>query len=87
MSETSDSEADAPTDAGQSESTPESASDAEPFHPKPATPTPERKKSKSSELAMRLVSSVILIPLVLYVIHIGGWAYLALVIAFILIAQ
>lgn len=59
----------------------------EPHHPRPATPVPESKKSKSSELALRLVSSAILIPMVLYVIHIGGLVYLGVVIAFILIAQ
>ena len=58
----------------------------EPAHPKPATPLPESKKSKSSELVLRLVSSAILIPTVLYVVHIGGLIYLGVVIAFILIA-
>jgi phosphatidate cytidylyltransferase len=37
-------------------------------------------------LVLRLVSSAILIPTVLYVIHIGGLIYLGVVIAFILIA-
>jgi phosphatidate cytidylyltransferase len=59
---------------------------SEPAHPQPATPLPESKKSKSSELVLRLVSSAILIPTVLYVIHIGGLIYLGVVIAFILIA-
>jgi len=59
---------------------------SEPAHPKPATPLPESKKSKSSELVLRLVSSAILIPTVLYVVHIGGLIYLGVVIAFILIA-
>lgn len=59
----------------------------EPLHPQPATPMPEPKKRKSNELAWRLVSSAFLIPLVLYVMHIGGLVYLGVVIAFILIAQ
>ncbi|HIG72898.1 MAG TPA: hypothetical protein EYG46_06225 [Myxococcales bacterium] len=59
---------------------------SEPAPPQPATPLPESKKSKSSELVLRLVSSAILIPTVLYVIHIGGRIYLGVVIAFILIA-
>lgn len=59
---------------------------SEPAHPKPATPLPESKKSKSNELVLRLVSSAILIPTVLYVVHIGGLIYLGVVIAFILIA-
>lgn len=58
----------------------------EPIHPQPATPVPEKKKSPTSELALRIVSSAVLIPLVLYVIYLGGWIYLGLVTAFILIA-
>lgn len=62
---------------------------AEPLHPQPATPFPENKKkrSPSSELARRILTAVILIPLVLYVIYLGGWVYVAVVIAFTLIAQ
>lgn len=59
----------------------------EPLHPRPATPLPEKKESKASELVLRLLSAAILIPLVLYVTYIGGLAYLGLVIAFIVIAQ
>ena len=86
MSETSDSETGS-GEVGQKASEPASPSDAEPLHPKPSTPAPESKTSKTSELALRLVSSAFLIPLVLYVIHIGGLWYVALVIAFMLIAQ
>ncbi len=60
----------------------------EPLHPQPATPLPEdKKKSRSSELTLRIVTAVFLIPLVLYVIYLGGWIYLAVVIAFTVIAQ
>ena len=58
-----------------------------PAHPRPATPIPEPKQSKVSELALRLGSAAFLIPLVLYVTYLGGWAYLGLVTAFIVLAQ
>ena len=59
----------------------------EPLHPRPATPVTQKKESKASELTLRLVSAAFLIPLVLYVTYLGGYGYLALVIAFILIGQ
>jgi phosphatidate cytidylyltransferase len=40
-----------------------------------------------SELTRRLISAAVLIPLVLYVIAVGGLAYLAIVMGFILLAQ
>ncbi len=60
---------------------------SEPLHPQPATPVVEKKKSAASELTLRLLTAAVLIPLVLYVIYYGGWVYLAVVVAFILIAQ
>ncbi|MCP4037920.1 MAG: phosphatidate cytidylyltransferase [bacterium] len=67
---------------------PESSATAdEPLHPQPATPIAQKGESKASELALRLVSAAFLIPLVLYVTYLGGWAYLALVTAFIVLAQ
>jgi phosphatidate cytidylyltransferase len=59
---------------------------SEPIHPQPATP-PVEKKSPVSELALRTVSSAVLIPTVLYVIYYGGWPYLAVVIGFSVVAQ
>jgi len=45
---------------------------------------PERKKS---DLALRLGTAAVLIPLVLWVIALGGWPYIAVVMTFGLIAQ
>jgi phosphatidate cytidylyltransferase len=45
---------------------------------------PERKKS---DLALRLGTAAVLIPLVVYVIALGGWPYISVVIVFGLIAQ
>lgn len=59
-----------------------------PHHPQPATPVPEPKKGLfAGELPRRILSSLVLIPLVLYMIARGGWAYLAAVAIFSLIAQ
>ena len=59
----------------------------EPLHPRPPTPTPEppAKKKGSNELALRLLSSALLVPTVLYVIATGGLLYLVVVTLFILI--
>ena len=57
------------------------------LHPHPATPAPENVKKSASELTLRIITALILIPLVLYVIYYGGWVYLGIVIAFTLIAQ
>ncbi len=75
-----------PHEAEQAHVTDE-GSPGEPLHPQPATPIPQKKESKASELALRLVTAAFLIPLVLYVTYTGGYGYLAIVIGFILIGQ
>ncbi|MEZ4218968.1 MAG: phosphatidate cytidylyltransferase [Myxococcota bacterium] len=60
----------------------------EPYHPKPATPLPaEPAKRGMSELARRLLTAAVLIPLVLYIVVLGGLAYLATVMLFVAIGQ
>ncbi len=61
---------------------------SEPLHPLPPTPLAESgEKKEKSDLALRLFTAVILIPLVLYVIVLGGLAFLGTVLAFGLLAQ
>jgi phosphatidate cytidylyltransferase len=59
----------------------------EPVHPRPPTPVdaPAPAAKKASDLGARLLTASILIPLVLYLIYLGGLAYLAAVIGFILL--
>ena len=60
----------------------------EPYHPKPPTPLPdEPAKRGMSELARRLLTAAVLIPLVLYIVAIGGIVYLLTVMAFVAIGQ
>jgi phosphatidate cytidylyltransferase len=59
----------------------------EPLHPRPATAVPDEAEGGMSELTRRLISAAVLIPLVLYVIAVGGLPYLAIVTGFILLAQ
>ncbi|MDH3212304.1 MAG: phosphatidate cytidylyltransferase [Myxococcales bacterium] len=56
-----------------------------PVHPRPPTPLPPARKAR--ELPKRLLSAAILIPTVVYVITLGGIAYLATVIVIILLGQ
>ncbi len=59
-----------------------------PLHPQPPTQPAEQKPKKAmSELTRRLLSSAVLIPLVMYVIAIGGIPYLLVVMAFLLLGQ
>ncbi len=60
---------------------------AEPAHPKSATPIPETKKRVRGDLARRLLTAAVLAPAVIAVVVVGGLAYLATVILFILLAQ
>ena len=58
------------------------------IHPQPATPLPESARRKPlSDLTRRLLTAAVLIPLVGYLIVIGGYAYLAGVLIFGLLAQ
>ena len=57
----------------------------EPVHPLPPTPDGERPKKQRSNLALRLLSAAILIPLVCGCIYAGGLWLLGLIVAFILI--
>ncbi len=63
---------------------PEPASQAdgrqEPLHPQPPTPLPPRKARGASNLALRLATASIVIPLVLWLIAIGGVPYLAAIV-------
>jgi phosphatidate cytidylyltransferase len=65
-----------------------SASVREPLHPKPATPAPEEPaKKQRSDLGLRLITAAFLIPVVIWVIVYGSYPYVAVVLAFGLLAQ
>jgi len=61
----------------------------EPVHPRPPTPVAAAdaggEKKKGSDLGARLATASTLIPLVLYLIYLGGLVYLAAVIGFVLL--
>jgi len=73
-----------PTPEDQKERT----SGSEGIHPRPSTPLPESSQRKPlSDLSRRLMTAAILVPLVTYLIVIGGYPYLIAVLAFGLLAQ
>jgi len=60
----------------------------EPVHPRPPSPLPEpRPRKRGNELALRLVTAAVLVPLVVWLIVLGGIAYLVAVTLFVLLAQ
>jgi phosphatidate cytidylyltransferase len=60
----------------------------EPIHPQPPTPVPEAPvKKQRSDLASRVMTAVVLVPVVLYIIISGGLPYLVTVLIFGLLAQ
>jgi phosphatidate cytidylyltransferase len=61
----------------------------EPIHPKPPSPAPaERTRLKGrSELALRLLTAAVLVPLVVYIIVLGGIPYLVTVVLFVVLGQ
>lgn len=60
----------------------------EAIHPRPSTPLPDKApRMPMGDLASRLLTAAVLIPLVLYIVVIGGYAYLATVLVFGLLAQ
>jgi len=60
----------------------------EAIHPRPSTPLPNKAPRRPmGDLASRLLTASVLIPLVLYIVIIGGYAYLATVLVFGLLAQ
>lgn len=68
-------------------SDPATSSATEPVRPLPATPLDPEPKKSGSDLPKRLISAGILIPLVAYVIVTGGWPFLIVVLALILLGQ
>ncbi|MCZ6785501.1 MAG: CDP-archaeol synthase [Proteobacteria bacterium] len=62
---------------------------SEPLHPQPPTPLPEpeKKRSRTSELTRRWLTAAVLVPMVVYVIALGGIPYLAVVTIFIVLGQ
>jgi phosphatidate cytidylyltransferase len=52
----------------------------EPIHPRPSTPTPSAAPRKVSNLALRMLTASIVIPLVMWLIVIGGVPYLLAII-------
>lgn len=58
-----------------------------PVHPRPPTPVEPPPGKRTSELAARLITASILVPFVVYVIVLGGLAYLGTVMALVLLAQ
>ena len=58
------------------------------IHPQPATPVPDRvPRRQMGDLASRLLTASVLIPIVLYIVVLGGYPYLAAVLIFGLLAQ
>ncbi|MFQ5513397.1 MAG: phosphatidate cytidylyltransferase [Myxococcota bacterium] len=57
------------------------------IHPRPPSPrSPERRRWRPSNLTLRLITALILVPPVVWVCYTGGLAFVAVVIAFNLIA-
>ncbi len=59
----------------------------EPLHPRSPDPVVSAPKKRGSDLSARLLTAAILVPLVGYVIVLGGLVYLGVVIAFVLLGQ
>jgi phosphatidate cytidylyltransferase len=59
----------------------------EPLHPRSPDPVAPAQEKRGSDLPARLLTAAILVPLVVYVIVLGGLVYLAVVIAFVLLGQ
>lgn len=58
------------------------------IHPRPPTPIPNKAPRRPmGDLASRMLTASVLIPLVLYIVVIGGYAYLVTVLVFGLLAQ
>jgi len=54
-------------------------------HPRAPTPLPPQKSRPASNLALRLLTAVLLIPPVIYTIWVGGLLYLAVIVGIILL--
>jgi len=62
------------------------ASSPPPAHPRSPTPRPEEPKPAAvSNLTLRLLTATLLVPPVIWACWYGGWAYVAVVVAFILL--
>ncbi len=59
----------------------------EPLHPRAPNPLAPAPKKRGSDLPTRLLTAAILVPLVGYVIVLGGLVYLGVVIVFVLLGQ
>ncbi len=57
----------------------------EPVHPLPPSPFDEAPARETSNLAKRIGTAAVLIPFVLWIISLGGLAYLAIVLGFVLL--
>jgi phosphatidate cytidylyltransferase len=63
------------------------AAGPEPLHPRPATPVEPPARRRGGELPARLLTAAVLVPLVVYLVVIGGLPYLAAVIFFVVLGQ
>ncbi len=86
MSEASDREAVEATEAGETGSAPATEA-AEAPAADPAEDFANKPERKQSDLLLRLGTAAVLIPFVLWIIAVGGWPYIAVVMTFGLIAQ
>jgi phosphatidate cytidylyltransferase len=59
----------------------------EPVHPRPPTPVPPRRKRTRSDLPARLLTAGVLVPTVIYLVVLGGLAYLAAVVLIVIQGQ
>jgi phosphatidate cytidylyltransferase len=61
----------------------ESADAAHPQRPTPRVPEPEKRAL--GNLALRLITATLLIPPVIWVCYVGGWLFVAVIVAFVLL--
>jgi len=64
--------------------TAEPADAAHPQRPSPRAPEPEKRPALGN-LALRLITAALLIPPVIWVCYIGGWLFVAVIVAFVLL--
>ncbi len=60
---------------------------SEPLHPHPATPVEPPTRRRGGDLPARLLTAAVLVPLVIYLVVLGGLPYLAAVIFFVVLGQ
>ena len=70
-----------------SEPTPGPGEVLEPLHPHPATPASPAPPREKNDLPARLATAAVLVPLVIWLVALGGLPYLAAVMGFVVLGQ